>query len=69
MSSVIRDRPRGGNVSVGLSGWPLEVALLGLRRDGAQEIDPHLRCYTNGEEPLVGRYAMWLCKDPRGRGA
>jgi hypothetical protein len=43
---------------------PLEVALLGLRRDGAQEIEPHLRCYTNGEEPLVGRYAMWLCKDP-----
>jgi hypothetical protein len=43
---------------------PLEVALLGLRRDGAQELEPHLRCYTSGEEPWAGTYTLLLGKDP-----
>jgi hypothetical protein len=44
---------------------PLEVALLGLRRDGAQKLDPEARCWwwsDSGE--LAGTYALWLCQDP-----
>jgi hypothetical protein len=37
---------------------------LGLRRDGAQEIEPLLRCHTGGEDPLAGTYALLLAHDP-----
>jgi hypothetical protein len=47
---------------------PLEVALLGLRRDGAQEIEPLLRCHTIGEEPLAGTYTLLLGHDPDAHG-
>lgn len=43
---------------------PLEVALLGLRRDGAQEIEPLLRCHTFGADPLAGTYSLLLGRDP-----
>lgn len=45
---------------------PLEVALLGLRRDGAQEMAPEARCWWwgDGGNALAGAYALWLCQDP-----
>ena len=43
---------------------PLEVALLGLRRDGAQAMDPEARCWWSDDETMAGTYTMWLCKDP-----
>src|SRR6266581_4570598 len=44
---------------------PLEVALLGLRRDGAQKLDPEARCWWwSGSGELAGTYALWLCQDP-----
>jgi hypothetical protein len=45
---------------------PLEAALLGLRRDGAQAMDPEARCWWwgDGGDVLAGTYALWLCQDP-----
>ena len=43
---------------------PLEAALLGFRRDGAQDIDPEARCWCNADEAMAGTYTMWLSKDP-----
>jgi hypothetical protein len=43
---------------------PLELALLGLRRDGAQRLDPEARCWWAGTGQLAGLYTLWLCTDP-----
>jgi hypothetical protein len=43
---------------------PLEASVLGLRRDGAQEIEPLLRCHTGAAEPRAGTYALLLGHDP-----
>lgn len=42
----------------------LETALLASRRDGAEEIDPLLRCHSNDGESLAGTYALLLARDP-----
>src|SRR5262249_27428495 len=49
---------------------PLEGALLGLRPDGAEALDPEARCWSwgDGGNALAGTYALWLCQDPRRRG-
>jgi len=43
---------------------PLEVALLGLRRDGAQDLNPEARCWWSDHDRMAGIYTMWLCRDP-----
>jgi hypothetical protein len=43
---------------------PLEVALLGLRRDGAQRLDPEARCWWSDNNQMAGLYTLWLCRDP-----
>jgi hypothetical protein len=45
---------------------PLEAVLLGLRRDGAQQIDPEARCWwwSADRTVLAGTYTLWLCQDP-----
>jgi hypothetical protein len=42
----------------------LEVALLGLRRDGAQDLDPEARCWWREHDRMAGIYTLWLCRDP-----
>ncbi|RSM67437.1 hypothetical protein DMB66_15900 [Actinoplanes sp. ATCC 53533] len=50
---------------------PLETVLLGLRRDGAHEMDPEARCWwrSNDRTALAGTYTLWLCQDPDVDGA
>jgi hypothetical protein len=43
---------------------PLEVALLGLRRDGAEKLDPHVYLWAQDGEAAGATYALWLCKSP-----
>ena len=43
---------------------PLEVALLGLRRDGAETLDPEAKYWWGDDSTIAGDYALWLCKDP-----
>src|SRR5947207_6102107 len=43
---------------------PLEVALLGFRRDGAQDVDPEARCWWRDHDRMTGIYTLWLCRDP-----
>ncbi len=43
---------------------PLEVALLGVRRDGAQRLDPEARCWWRDNDQMAGLYTLWLCRDP-----
>jgi hypothetical protein len=47
---------------------PVEVALLGLRRDGAQQLDPRTTLWTTRGGAAVGTYCLWLCRDPDGDG-
>ncbi|MET7489492.1 hypothetical protein [Streptomyces sp. NPDC005538] len=43
---------------------PLEVALLGLRRDGAEKLDPDAQMWAQTEDGAAATYALWLCKNP-----
>jgi hypothetical protein len=45
---------------------PLEAVLSGLRRDGAQHIDPEARCWwwSADRTVLAGTFTLWLCQDP-----
>lgn len=42
---------------------PFEAALMPLRRDGAEELEPRVQTWAV-DEPTSGTYALWLCKDP-----
>jgi hypothetical protein len=42
---------------------PFELALLPLRRDGAEELEPLVKTWAV-DEPTSGTYALWLCSDP-----
>ncbi|MEV4505452.1 hypothetical protein [Streptomyces klenkii] len=42
---------------------PVEAALLPLRRDGAEALDPQVQTWAV-DEPTSGTYALWLCSDP-----
>ncbi|MFI8944102.1 hypothetical protein [Streptomyces syringium] len=42
---------------------PFEAALLPLRRDGAEELEPRARIWA-ADQPTAGTYALWLCADP-----
>jgi hypothetical protein len=45
---------------------PLEAALLGMRRDGAQEMNPQTYLWHGSLDggPSVATYTMWLGRDP-----
>lgn len=43
---------------------PIEVALLGLRRDGAQKLDPTVYVWALEGEEAGASYAMQLCRNP-----
>jgi hypothetical protein len=43
---------------------PLEAALLARRRDGAEELEPLLRCHSTDGDLLAGTYALRLARDP-----
>ncbi|MFI5634724.1 hypothetical protein ACIA8E_36320 [Streptomyces sp. NPDC051664] len=43
---------------------PFERALMPLRRDGADELDPRARVWKWEENLLVGTFDLWLCNDP-----
>jgi hypothetical protein len=43
---------------------PLEVAMLGLRRDGAQNLDPRAECWSGIGTTMAGSYALLLANDP-----
>jgi len=47
---------------------PFETALLPLRRDGAEELEPRVQTWAF-DEPTSGTYALWLCSDPDSDGA
>lgn len=43
---------------------PFEQALIPLRRDGAEELDPRAKVWRWEEDLLVGTFDLWLCDDP-----
>lgn len=43
---------------------PVEKALLNMRRDGAQYLDPLAKFWAGDERTAVGTYALWLCAGP-----
>ncbi|MGW3661324.1 hypothetical protein ACWD6R_39405 [Streptomyces sp. NPDC005151] len=43
---------------------PLERALIPLRRDGADELDPRAKVWKWKGDLLVGTFDLWLCNDP-----
>ncbi|MCE7011803.1 hypothetical protein LWC34_54665 [Kibdelosporangium philippinense] len=43
---------------------PMEVAMLGLRRDGAQNLDPRAECWSGIGATMAGSYALWVATDP-----
>ncbi|MFF2226932.1 hypothetical protein ACFVV7_26860 [Streptomyces globisporus] len=47
---------------------PFETALLPLRQDGAEELEPRVQTWAV-DEPTSGTYALWLCSDPDPSGA
>lgn len=42
---------------------PFETALVPLRRDGAEKLEPRVQTWAV-DEPTSGTYALWLCSDP-----
>ncbi|PJN14659.1 hypothetical protein CG724_33845 [Streptomyces sp. CB02120-2] len=43
---------------------PFERALMPLRRDGADALDPRARVWKWQKELLAGTFDLWLCTDP-----
>lgn len=43
---------------------PFERALMPLRRDGADALDPRAKVWKWEENLLVGTFDLWLCNDP-----
>jgi hypothetical protein len=43
---------------------PFEAALMPLRADGADRLDPGAKAWVRGEQALAGTYSLWLCDDP-----
>lgn len=43
---------------------PLEVALLGLRRDGAEQHNPWVYTWAWDDQATAATYTLWLCKNP-----
>ncbi|THA36068.1 hypothetical protein E6R18_01540 [Streptomyces sp. A1277] len=43
---------------------PFERALMPLRRDGADALDPRAKVWQWEEDLLVGTFDLWLCNDP-----
>jgi hypothetical protein len=43
---------------------PLELALLGLRRDGAENLDPWVTVWAQDGQMTGATYALWLCDNP-----
>nr|WP_073491792.1 hypothetical protein [Streptomyces phaeoluteigriseus] len=43
---------------------PFERALMPLRRDGADALDPRAKVWKWDENLLVGTFDLWLCNDP-----
>lgn len=46
---------------------PLEVALLGLRRDGAEQHNPWVYTWAWDDQATGATYALWLCRNPDAR--
>ncbi|MFG3310288.1 hypothetical protein [Streptomyces wuyuanensis] len=42
---------------------PFEQALMPLRQDGADALDPQAKVWKWEEQVLVGTFDLWLCKD------
>ncbi|WP_327687309.1 hypothetical protein [Streptomyces sp. NBC_00467] len=43
---------------------PFECALMPLRRDGAEKLDPRATVWRWEKDLLVGSFDLWLCDDP-----
>jgi len=43
---------------------PFEAALMPLRTDGAERLDPGAKAWVRGERAMAGTYSLWLCEDP-----
>ncbi|WP_433358709.1 hypothetical protein [Streptosporangium sp. CA-115845] len=43
---------------------PFETALVPLRRDGAEELEPRAQFWASDGHTVAGTYALWLCADP-----
>lgn len=43
---------------------PIEVALLGSRRDGAERIEPLAKMWGSDDNVVIGTYAMVLARNP-----
>ncbi len=45
---------------------PFEAALMPLRVDGAERLEPRAEVWASDEATAAGTYALWLCEDPAG---
>jgi hypothetical protein len=43
---------------------PFEAALMPLRTDGAERLEPQAKAWVRGERAMAGTYSLWLCNDP-----
>src|SRR5262249_2061079 len=43
---------------------PFESALMPLRVDGAERLEPQAKAWVRGDRTTAGTYSLWLCEDP-----